>query len=303
MVSELKGLRIVGYKGQLTIVGDPKAERVRFKALAKDAVSSSWTPQVTVVDGWLEIRVAGPASKQDWRSAQMPRQDFEIRSQPLPLVVVWGEGDISLKSWTQTVALSHQNGKVKIEDGKELLKLNVHDGDVDVLRHEGRIEVDSYLARIQLKKIVGSMKVENFDGRLNLTEGQGDLNLKSMSGKNFIDGLKGNLEFDNQKGEINFGLSEGSVQGKSAGGSIEGRLRGPVEVRLRSDDARVTLSLQKGLGARVDYATQKGQISTTLPLKVERQESFKIMKGQLPGSQVSSVFVRSQTGDLKLRSL
>lgn len=302
LVSELKGLKIVGYRGQLTIVADAKADRVRFKNLMKSEGGGVWTPQISVTDGWLEIRVVGPITKQDWRSTQIPRQDFEIRSQPLPLVVAWGEGDISLKGWTQRAEISQQQGKVRLEDGGEYLKLNIHDGDVDVQKHVGRVDLDNYGARVNFKKIEGNIRVDNFEGRLQLNDIKGDLNLKSVNGKNFIENLQGNMEFDNQKGEVNFNMSEGSVHGKSAAGTIEGRLKGPVEVRIRSDDARVNLLLQKGVGARVDVATQKGQLSTGLPLKIERQESYKLMKGQVQGTQVSSIFLRSQAGEVRIRS-
>ncbi|MGE3974781.1 MAG: DUF4097 family beta strand repeat-containing protein [Bdellovibrionales bacterium] len=302
LVSELKGLRIVGYKGRLTVFADPKADRVRFKNLAKSA-EGIWAPQVTVTDGWLEIRVVGPSNKQDWRTATIPRQDFEIRSQSLPLVIAWGEGDVTVKGWTQTVQLSHQQGKVKVEDGRERLTLNVHDGDIEVQRHAGRIDVDNYTARLNLKKVEGPIRVENFEGRLQVLDCVGDLNLKSVSGKNFVDNLQGNFEFENQKGEINFSLSGGAVHGKTAAGVIEGRLKGAVDVRIRSEDARVNLALQKGVGARVDVASAKGQVASSFALKVEREENYRVMKGQIPGSKVSSIFVRSQEGELRLRPL
>ncbi len=295
---QVRGIRIVGWRGQLNLVADPKAEMIRHKF--KTVSAGIFTTSAQVVDGWLELKVVGPSNKQDWRQ-EIPKIDLEVRARPMPVVVSWVDGDVTIRGWTAPMQLTHKAGKVKIEDGKEAYKISLHEGELDINKFSGSLDIDSYAARLALRKLEGRIKIENFQGRLTIDESKADVSLKTVQGKNTIDDLNGTLDFDNNKGEIMFSQAEGTVQGKSQGGTIDGKIRGPVEVRIRGDEPRVNLQLQKGAGARVDIGTSKGQLSSPLALKSERLENLKLLRGQINGARQASVFVRLQSGDIRLR--
>lgn len=300
-VDQLRGIKVVGWKGQLTIIADPKVENVRHRfSQAKGSAIGAFTTSATIEDGWLNLKVIGPSSKQDWRS-EIPKIDLEIRSKSLPLVISWVDGDVTIKSWAASVHLTHKSGKVKVEDGKETWKLSLHEGELDVMRFTGNMDVDSYASRLAIRKLDGRAKIENFQGRLTMDESKGDVILKTVQGKNTIEDLAGTFDFDNNKGEIFFSQSEGTVQGKSQAGIVDGKIKGAVEVRIRGDEPRLNLQLVKGTGARVDLGTSKGQISSGLPLKSERLENLKLLRGQISGAKVASVFVRLQNGDIRMK--
>jgi hypothetical protein len=300
-VDQLRGIKIIGWKGHLTITADPKVESVRHRfTQAKGSAIGTFTTSATVEEGWLNLKVTGPSAKQDWRS-EIPKIDLEIRSKSLPLVISWVDGDVTIKSWAAPVRLTHKSGKVKIEDGKEAWKLSLHEGELDVMKFAGNMDIDSYASRLAIRKLEGRVKIENFQGRLTMDESKGDVILKTVQGKNTIEDLAGTFDFDNNKGEIFFSQTEGTVQGKSQAGIIDGKIKGAVEVRIRGDEPRLNLQLAKGTGARIDLGTSKGTISSGLPLKSERLENLKLLRGQISGTKLASVFVRLQNGDIRMK--
>lgn len=295
---QLRGIKITGWKGQLNLIADPKADIVRHRFTNKSG--GSFTTSSQVVDGWLELKVIGPSSKQDWRQ-EIPKIDLEVKSKSLPVVASWVEGDVNIRSWAAPLQLTHKNGRVKIEDGKESWKLSLHEGELDVNKFTGSLDIDSYSSRLIIRKLEGRSKIENFQGRLTVEDSKGDISLKTVQGKNSIENLIGTLEFDNNKGEISFSQAEGTVQGRSQAGLVDGKIRGALEVRIRGEEPRLNLQLQKGTGARVDIGTSKGSLFSNLALKSDRLENIKLLRGQINGAQVASVFVRLQAGDVRLR--
>jgi len=301
--SELKGIRVLGFKGRLNIIADAKLQTVQHRVLTKTDLPSHWSPQVELENGWLNIRVSGPVSKEEWRTQTPPRVDIEIRAPPMPLQVVWSQGDIYLKGWDKSAEITHQVGTVKVEDTKGEMKLSVHEGELSVKDHSGRLEVDNFGSKIRLEHVSGTVKIDNFQGRLSVSDGGGNYHLSTVRGKNFIDDFNGDFDFNNKQGEIVITQSGGQLQGKSDSGTVEARLIGSTEVRLRSQEARITVALKRGLGAKVNLGSADGQVASSLGLKVDKIDGWKVIKGEVSGKSVSQISVQSRSGDIRLRSL
>jgi len=296
---QIKGIKIIGWNGQLTLIADNKSPHVKYRFHGAHSFGN-FTTAAQLEDGWLALRVIGPDSKQDWRQ-EIPKINLEIRSKPVPVIASWVEGDVLIRAWTAPLQLTHKKGRVKIEDGKDNWNLSLHEGELDINKFSGSLAIDSYTSKIEISRLEGRAKIENFQGRLSLSNSKADVSLKSVQGKNNIENLAGTLEFENNEGEVVFSQSEGSVHGHSQAGIVDGKLRGAVEVRIRGEEPRLNLNLTKGIGARVDVGTAKGSLSSSLPLKSERLENLKLMRGQVSGSQVASVFVRLNSGEIRLR--
>jgi hypothetical protein len=300
-IGTVKGLRISGYKGNLVFIPQAGGNLTVDAKLKSD--EQSWRPTIETVDGWIQVSVQGPPSKSDWRNVQPPPTDFEIRGPSVPLNIAWKEGDITVKGWKSPVTLSHHKGRVVAEDNQAPLRLTTLEGEAVVGRHKGRVMVDNYNARVALKNVDGGLDLENFSGSLTVEDSRGDISLKASKGRNQITGHKGRFEFDLAQGEIIISGSEGAVRGQAEQGAVTTEIKGVADVKIRSEAARVAVLVPKTSGAKVDLGTNDGNFSVSYPLKYDRVEKVKLMKGSLSGKDGGSIFVRTRSGDIRLKPI
>lgn len=307
----LKGIRISGFKGNLNFIGldaDPEAKTAKPSAnLTIDATSKSddadWKPVVENIDGWIQISIQGPSSKSDWRNLQIPAVDLDVRGPSVPLILTWKEGDLTIKNWKASANLTHHDGKILSEGGQAAFKITAQQGDVTVNGHTGRFSLDNYNAKVSLKAIEGGMSLENFSGNLNVDSSKGEISLKTGKGKSQIVSHKGGIDFDLSQGEILISGLEGPIRGQAESGQVTAEIKGTPDLKIRGEAAKVSVLVPKTSGARVDLGTQDGNFSIAFPLKYDRVDKFKLMKGSLAGSGGGSVFVRTKSGDIRLKAL
>ncbi|HEX4923363.1 MAG TPA: hypothetical protein VFV50_04725 [Bdellovibrionales bacterium] len=298
-VKTIKGLRVSGFKGNLTFVSAEGANlTVEARAKSDDQL---WRPIVENVDGWIQISVQGPPSKSDWRNVAIPALDLDVKGPSVPLNVVWKEGDITLKGWKASAVMTQHKGKFFAEGGAAPLKISTLEGEASVTGHQGRVTVDNYNARVTLKNVDGGLDLENFSGLLSVDASKGDISLKASKGRTQITGHKGRFEFDVSQGEIGIANSEGPVRGQGEQGSVAIDLKGTADVKIRAESTKVAIGVPRSSGAKVDLGTQDGNFSVSFPLKYDRIEKTKIMKGNLAGKDSGLIFVRTRSGDIRLK--
>lgn len=295
----IKGLRISGFKGNLNFLAADGAN-LTIEARAKSD-EPAWRPVIENVDGWIQISVQGPPSKSDWRSMTIPALDLDVKGASVPLQVVWKEGDIALKGWKSSADLTQHKGRLSSEGGTAALKISTLEGEATVTDHQGRVTVDNYNARVTLKNVEGGLDLETFSGLLSVDGSRGDVSLKASKGRTQITGHKGRFEFDVSQGEIGIANSEGPVRGQGDQGSVAIDLKGTADVKIRAEATKVAIGAPKSSGARVDLGTQDGNFSVSFPLKYDRIEKTKIMKGTLAGKDSGLIFVRTRSGDIRLK--
>jgi hypothetical protein len=301
----VKGIHIAGFKGQVTFIPTTDAKIiVDAKTKVDEALQSPWRPIIEVTaDGWLQIIVNGPPSKADWRSLTIPALDLEVRSPSLPVQLIWKEGDVSFKDWKATVEVTSHRGRIILDGGKDVAKLSTLEGDVTVSNHQGRVKLDNYNAKVMLSQVEGSMQLENFSGHMTVDKSKGDISLRASKGRSEVRDHKGRLEFDLAQGDVSINNLEGAIRGQADQGQVTATIKGPADMKVRTDAAKVTVLVAKASGARVDLGTQDGNFSVTFPMRYDRIEKMKIMKGQLSGKDGGLIFVRTQSGDVRMKPL
>jgi hypothetical protein len=301
----VKSIRISGFRGQLNFIPlkDGKTS-IDARVQNDDALQPPWKPVVeTAADGSVTVTISGPPTKADWKVAQIPPINLEIRGVPVPVVIVWKEGEVLMKDWKAPTTITHHKGRTFVEGGRDLIKLYTLEGEATVTGHQGRIEVDNYNAKINLSGIEGSQRLENFSGHLVVEKSKGDVHLRASRGKTDIRDTKGSLEFEVAQGEVNLEGLEGPIRGQGDQGQVNAIIRGNADFKVRADATKVSVLVAKSSGAKVDLGTNDGNFAVSFPMKYDRIEKMKLMKGQLSGKDGGIIFVRTKTGDVRLRPI
>jgi hypothetical protein len=112
--------------------------------------------------------------------------------------------------------------------------------------------------------------------------------------------VKGNLDFKNGNAPLRIDRFEGELRGQSGQGPVIAEIEGEADVRVRSQEGAVNLKLPES-GAWVNLGTNEGQMQVPSFLKVTRLPSEQLRTGRLHGSNGGSVFVRTTSGEIRIR--
>lgn len=302
-----------GFKGKITVVGRAKGDQlqVTLKQIQPAKIPSDMKD---IVDEWLfsvqrkgsliEVVVRSPHSKTSWektlQSQIMPSFEMELIGPSRELELALREGDVRLENWSAAAKIYAQNSDVLVQGGEGELDLGVQEGKVTLLKHKGKAVIESYSARITSRNGDGFLSIVNFTGPTDIVQHDGPVELKGYEGGFVISQGKGRLEFDVDRATVKVSDREGELRGKSQQGSIVAKPKGEAEIRLTTKEGNISLTLP-GSGAQVNLGTEEGQIYAPNYLRLSRLPTMKMVQGRMKGSVSGQVYVRSQSGSIRVR--
>lgn len=300
---------VKGFRGGVEYVVDPKALDVTVEV--KQQISTEpmkyqdeWQFSFKRDGGDIQIFIDGPASKQAWSeilvSGQMPEYFLKITGPSLPLTVNWNEGRIQVTNVNSDLNIISLKGDVSVLRGEGDVMVSNQEGIISVRDRKGSVKIDSYLAKVDAINIEGKLDLENFTGDSRVQNINGSVNLSSYKGVTKVAGVKGRMEFKNGNSPMHIEKFEGELRGRSAQGPVFAEIKGEADVRLETAEGQVNLQLPAS-GAWVNLGTSEGSLAVPAFLKLTRLPTQQIRTGRLKGSNSGSVFVRTTSGDIRIR--
>lgn len=233
-------------------------------------------------------------------SGRLPKYDLRLMGPSIPLSINWHEGQIRVEKLQADLQITAQKADVGVGGGKGELKITNLEGRVLVRDHKGELHVDSYLATVEIENLEGQLDLENFTGESKIQTVSGNVMLSSYRGSTRVAGVKGRMEFKNGVSPLHIENFEGELRGRSAQGPVFADVRGEADVRVETAEGQVNLRLPAS-GAWVNLGTAEGSLAVPGFLKLTRLQSQQIRTGRLRGSNGGSVFIRTGSGDIRIK--
>lgn len=297
---------IRGFKGVIEVMPNEQLEEVRVEVLSALLPGSSipWDVTLRRVGNEIQAHVDGPQSKKQWDEAlvgqELPEYHLRVRMPHIPVDINWDEGEVTVTSLNSAIRLVRQKGSTRILAGEGSLRASQQEGTLMVTGRKGSVDLDLYQAKTDISNVEGRMNIENFSGETELKDSEGELVFTSFRGDSRIANVKGRLQFDNGNSPLHIERFDGEVRGNSKQGAVHVNVVGRANVRVQSETGPVHLRLA-GSGAWVNVGSREGDLHVPNNLKLTRLPSQQIRTGRLPGSGGGSVFVRTGSGDVRIR--
>jgi hypothetical protein len=304
---------VKGFRGEVLYTVDEKAKDITVSMTQQ---SQPKNPQKVLKyqDEWqfsfkrneseIQIFIDGPASKQAWSeiliSNEIPEYYLKITGPSVPLNINWNVGRINVQNLNSELHIVAQKADIQVNKGEGDLDLTTQEGLIKVKDHKGKVTIDSYLAKVDVSNLDGQLKLENFTGESLVQNINGQMELSSFKGSTRIAGLTGRLDFKNGNSSLYIEKFEGELRGRSGQGAIYADVLGEADVRLESAEGPVNLKLASS-GAWVNLGTAEGALAVPNFLKLTRMPAQQIRTGKLHGTKSGSVFVRTTTGDIRIK--
>ena len=252
----------------------------------------------------IQVRIEGPASKQVWAEvlAEQNQPEFFIKvtGPSLPVHINWNEGKIEIHNLLNSLNVTSIKSDVIVSKGQGDLSVTNQEGSVIVRDRKGQVKVDSYLAKVRIENVEGKIDLQNFTGESRVENVTGDVHFNTFKGASHLTSVKGRIEFKNGIAPLRIEKFEGELRGRSGQGAVYADVRGVADVRVESAEGAVNLKMNSS-GAWVNLGTAEGTLAVPGFLKLTRLSSQQIRSGRLRGSSGGSVFVRTTSGDIRLR--
>lgn len=305
-------ITIKGFQGNVEYIPKDGAtdlvvqvSRSNMNSEKQEVAADEWQFTMKRKDGRIQIQVESPQSKQAWSEilmtgAAQPRFDLKIVGPSLPMKVNWQQGSFKTSKFNNTLHVNLLKGRTEILGGEGELRVDSQSGFVKVLNRKGNVEVETYDGKVEISGIEGDVAVDNFVGDSQVVAVDGGLKLLSYKGKTTASKVKGRLEFKNGNSPLHIDNLQGELRGKTMQGPVFAAINGEANVRVESEEGQISLRLPAS-GAWVNLGTEEGALRVPNFLKLTRLPRQQIRTGRLRGSVGGSVFVRTTSGDIKLR--
>jgi hypothetical protein len=246
----------------------------------------------------------GPVSKSAWgqvlAQSTWPEQQIKLRGPSLPIELSWREGSIQIQNLLSSVQVTADKADIKILGGEGLTHLTAQEGAILVQQRKGEVKIDSYMAKVRAQDIDGRLDLENFAGETFVERVSGAVALTSFKGTTRVTGVSGQMEFKNGQSPLHIEKFKGELRGRSAQGAVYADILGDANVRLETQEGLVSLRLPDS-GAWVNLGTSDGALAVPAFLKTTRLQTQQLRTGRLKGANKGTVFVRTASGDIRLR--
>ncbi len=303
-----------GFQGRVRVIPDEGAQSLRVFVRPRQAESSSalmqrhqeeWGVSLERKSNVIQIEVQTPQSKDLWheilaKESAAPHFDLEIRAPLRPLDVHWRRGEIEVRSWSAALSVFSHEAQTLIVGGQGVLNIHQQLGEVRVIQREGPLDLNTFSARVRLEKLSGDIRVDNFAGQTEIFENEGEIFLAGFEATQKVVGGRGRIEFKHQRSPLRVENFAGDLRGESEQGEVVASLRGEANVRVITKEAAVNLSLP-GSGASVNLGSQEGAIDSPGFLRVDQMPHLRTARGRLRGGERGSVYVRTESGEIRLR--
>ena len=307
-------LVISGYKGSVKLVADPQAKQmtvklkhVTSKGLPADLkeTEDEWLFSLKRDEGKILAQVGSPVSKSVWAKflAQpkfMPEFHLIVKGPSLPVVLSWQSGPIQIEGWQASMEMNLIDSKVSLSNSKGVMDLSQQTGALSVSSHEGPISVDTYDVAARFNGLKGDLIVKNFTGRTDVEKAEGKVEILSYSGQFEVNKGKGQINFESERGRIAVTGYEGDLNSETDIGSVRAVLVGKSRVKIKTRQGNVSLRMPNS-GANVNVGTEKGYLNVPKHLRFTRLPNLRLMTGRLKGKNSGRVFVRTESGEIRLR--
>ncbi len=303
---------VKGFRGKINLVGksNAKALKVSLRQIQPAKVSSDmkdivdeWLFQVQRRDNIIEVVVRAPHSKSSFaktiQTQQMPSFEMDLEGPSYPIEMGLRDGSVKIESWLAPLKLYAQKADVSVRNGDGDFQLAVQEGQVNLFSHKGRAGIESYSAKINVSESEGPLSIVNFAGNTEVNSHSGPVEVNGYQGTIQVNKGRGGTEFDVDRAVVKILNREGQLRGKSLQGAVTATTSGEAEVRITTTEGNVNLQLP-GSGAQVNLGTDEGQIYAPNYLNVARGET-KTVRGRLQGKTSGQVYVRSQTGSIRIK--
>jgi DUF4097 and DUF4098 domain-containing protein YvlB len=300
-------IQIRGYRGSVIYTVDETANDVSVQVTHEIATSHAddWQFSFKREGNTVLVLVDGPTSKSTWSEVlatnSIPNFHLRLSGPSRPMDINWYEGDLTVNQLRSDLNVTAIKAKITtVGGGQGELNISSQEGSITVRERKGSARIDTYLAKVDIDNVDGQLDVHNFTGDTDIQNVQGDVALSTYKGPTKIAGGKGKLEFKNGNSPLRIEKFQGELRGRSAQGSIYAEVQGEADVRVESAEGLVDLRLPAS-GAWVNVGTNEGNLAVPGFLKATRLPSQQIRSGRLRGSQGGSVFIRTTSGDIRIR--
>jgi len=316
---QARRLFIVGFAGQVNVIPMPMGNQVTVRALKYMDKEDSKTQGADALDqlvirssnlgDTVEVRAQLPPNGTDWvRWAQgkhVPQVRLDITApQNMNLEIYWTHGDVHVPRWTAPVAVTSQDGHLDVENVDGNVTIRSMSGTVKVEKITGNVNMENFSSAITAEDITGKTKIRNFSGEAHVKNVTGPVYLSSQKGPVTLQDTKGTLEVQTGMAVIHVLEHDGSLTGHSDAGAINAKLIGDTaEARLTSVSGSLSLTVPKGSRASVSLFTTEGHLTAPSSLEQKNETAGRWARGNLNGGETGRIRLRSDSGDLVLRSL
>lgn len=270
---------------------------------------------------WIFYRLVVPRSA----SAAVSFQHGKVRLEGLEgaAELKGAHGDWTGRELGGPVQLRHEHGSVRLTNLGAGLEAHKSHGPLEVNRMRGDLQLKAEHSHVQVAGVEGSAELKgahgDWEGRdlsgpvqlrhehgtvrltnlgagLDARKHHGNLEVTGINGDLQLDSEHGNRTFRNVSGHAQVRHSHGHVELRGLGGGlhlegqhahVEVELAGPLagDVAMRLGHSRAGLRLPAGSSARIDLATEHGQIDAPGLAIVEKGRHFTRVRGILGGGE------------------
>lgn len=306
-------VQVRGFKGSVEIISNTAAKdvTVSVQQILPDQLSDDqqsmldeWQFQVRREESEVLITIDGPVTKELWSRTLIsniaPEYHIKLTLPAVPVEVNWSEGKMTSHNHNATLRITQNKGSVEVIGGEGDLHVSNQEGNVKVKGRKGSVDIDAYAAKVDLADVKGQIRVENFIGDTKIEKIEGNLSLSSFRGSSNVAYAKGRLDFKNGNSPLRIDDFQGELRGESLQGPVFAEIHGVADVKVESQEGPVNLRLANS-GAWVNLGTNEGSLNVPSFLKLTRLPNKQIRTGRLRGSSGGSVFVRTVSGDVRVR--
>lgn len=307
-------LVISGFRGSVRLIAVPGAKQmtVELKNVGPEALpaglaepAEEWLFSLKKEQGRILAQVGSPVSAEAWASyiaepKFLPEFHVIVRGPSVPSVVSWKSGPVQIENWKSSLDLNLLDSSLSLRSTQGVVQISQQAGEAQVLGHEGPISLDSYDVNARLQAVQGEVSIQNFRGSTEVVESVGRVEVSSYSGQVKVDKGKGQIRFESERGKILVQGYEGDLNSETDLGSIRAQLVGKSRVRIKTRQGNVSLRMPNS-GANVNVGTEKGYLNVPNHLRYTRLPNLRLMTGRLKGKNSGRVFVRTESGEIKLR--
>ncbi|MEO0334785.1 MAG: hypothetical protein AAF202_00205 [Pseudomonadota bacterium] len=311
-----KGDRFVisGFRGSVKVIAAPESRQmtIQLKHVTPKGLPESlkeandeWLFSLKRDGGKILAQVGSPQSKSVWtqflaKPEYMPEFHLIVRGPSMPLVLSWQSGAVDLQGWKAPVEVTLLDSVSKFSGTEGALELSQQKGKVTISNHKGPISLDTYEVSANLKSIEGDLNVQNFKGSTSVSGAEGKVAIQSYSGQFEVSKGKGQISFASERGKIAVSSYEGDLDSETDIGSVRAVLVGQSRVKIKTRQGNVSLRMPDS-GANVNVGSETGYLNVPKHLRFTRLPNLRLMTGRLKGKNSGRVFVRTETGEIKLR--
>lgn len=314
-VDWVKGDRLVvqGLRGSVKLIASGKGAAVvrgrksindgnkgtaseRFDSLAFSARRES---------GVVIVEVRGPNTKQEWIDwSQSGNGDLNLEIEApmaLPAEVHLRSGTVTATAWRDALAVTLQDGAVRLNDGEGDVRVSLLRGEVKIEKQKGLVQVESHAAKVNLTSIDGDARVHNFGGDTAVTTVSGTLNLRTKTGTSSLQKIETGLDFDNGRGTLTGNGVKGQIRGATDEGAVNLQLDGEVDVLIEAQDGNIAVKPPSGFGVLLKLSTEEGAIGAPDSVSVPKTAGPKSVVARMDGTAKGTVVLRSKRGNIRIR--